>query len=303
MNKIDTYEEMEYRLYTGKSEFDKALSTLKGLVKGITIDGVVNKREVDELINWISLHEHLEQYLPFSELLPLIRNIVVDGIITADELQDLLWLCLQFDEGGKFYDLITLTMQELQGIVHGLLCDGELNDNEIKSINKWLQDNKILTGTYPYDEIVALLASIFEDGFIDEAERTRLIAYCSSFVDFSTSYNLNSADLATLREESHVSGICAKDPFIDIEDHTFCFTGKSSKCSRSEFEQVIAENDGIFNNNITKKTNYLLVGDDGNPCWAFNCYGRKVEKAIELRKQGSGIIIVHENDFWKLFDE
>lgn len=31
--------------------------------------------------------------------------------------------------------------------------------------------------------------------------------------------------------------------------------------------------------------------------WAFSCYGRKVEKAVQLRKDGSQVIIVHENDF------
>jgi hypothetical protein len=55
-------------------------------------------------------------------------------------------------------------------------------------------------------------------------------------------------------------------------------------------------------NSVSRKTNYLIVGDDGNPCWAFACYGRKVEKAINLRKQGTQIIIVHENDFWREID-
>lgn len=41
---------------------------------------------------------------------------------------------------------------------------------------------------------------------------------------------------------------------------------------------------GIFNKNINQKTDYLLVGNDGKPYLEFSCYGRKVEKAIELRK-------------------
>lgn len=47
----------------------------------------------------------------------------------------------------------------------------------------------------------------------------------------------------------------------------------------------------------SKKVNYLVVGGEGNPCWAYACYGRKVEKAVELRRQGHPIVIVHENDF------
>ena len=49
---------------------------------------------------------------------------------------------------------------------------------------------------------------------------------------------------------------------------------------------------------MTQKTDYLIVGNEGNPCWAFSCYGRKVEKAVELRKKGSNIQIINEDDFW-----
>ncbi|GMA55471.1 hypothetical protein GCM10025857_68280 [Alicyclobacillus contaminans] len=49
---------------------------------------------------------------------------------------------------------------------------------------------------------------------------------------------------------------------------------------------------------MTVDTDYLVVGDQGNPCWAFSCYGRKVEKAVKLRKQGRRILIIHEVDFW-----
>lgn len=49
--------------------------------------------------------------------------------------------------------------------------------------------------------------------------------------------------------------------------------------------------------NQHSKLNYLVIGAEGNPCWAFACYGRKVEKAVELRKKGVRVVIVHENDF------
>jgi len=32
-------------------------------------------------------------------------------------------------------------------------------------------------------------------------------------------------------------------------------------------------------------------------------YGRKVEKAIQLRKEGHKIILVHENDFWDAIED
>ena len=50
-------------------------------------------------------------------------------------------------------------------------------------------------------------------------------------------------------------------------------------------------------NSVSAKLDYLIIGADGNPCWAYACYGRKVEKAVDLRKTGSRLLLVHENDF------
>jgi hypothetical protein len=48
---------------------------------------------------------------------------------------------------------------------------------------------------------------------------------------------------------------------------------------------------------VSSKVDYLIIGADGNPCWAYACYGRKVEMAVQLRKQGSRLQLIHEHDF------
>lgn len=74
---------------------------------------------------------------------------------------------------------------------------------------------------------------------------------------------------------------------------------KSSKATRKELEKIIKNAGGFINfKSVTKETNYLIVGNDGNQCWAFSTYGRKVERTIELRKKGLKIMIIQENDFW-----
>lgn len=78
----------------------------------------------------------------------------------------------------------------------------------------------------------------------------------------------------------------------------FCFTGKSTKATRNEIAELIKKNNGNYHDSITKKTNYLIIGSEGNSCWAFSCYGRKVEKAMEMRKNGANILLINEIDFW-----
>ena len=48
---------------------------------------------------------------------------------------------------------------------------------------------------------------------------------------------------------------------------------------------------------------YLVIGANGNECWAYSAYGRKVEQAIELRKSGSRLTIIHEFDFWDAVED
>ena len=67
---------------------------------------------------------------------------------------------------------------------------------------------------------------------------------------------------------------------------------------RSEFEMKIAALGGIPHPRVTKDLNYLVIGSCGNPCWAYACYGRKVEMAMRLRREGSRLMIIHENDLW-----
>ena len=106
-----------------------------------------------------------------------------------------------------------------------------------------------------------------------------------------------------LLEKYSISGICAACQEIEFKDNLFCFTGQSLKAKRKDIADLVVSLGGKFNNNLTNKTRYLIVGNDGNPCWAFSCYGRKVEEAIERRKNGQHLTIVNEVDFWDAVED
>jgi hypothetical protein len=63
-------------------------------------------------------------------------------------------------------------------------------------------------------------------------------------------------------------------------------------------ESEVTSRGGWTHRNVTQDVTYVVVFDEGNPHWAFSCYGRKVEKAYTLRRKGHPISIVHEIDFW-----
>lgn len=250
----------EYRQFTTPSELQKAVNTLSGMIAGLSSDNNISESEINELVHWCTLHENLRSRHPFSELLPLIDKALADGVIDEEEQKDILWLCSNCTSSSKYYDVITSSIQFLNGLLHGSMADGELSDSEIIYLYKWLEENHSLSGTYPYDELYSLTNSILEDKKITQIERERLMAFASNLIEFKDSYNLVESDFVKLREAYSVQGIC--------------------------------------NSGVSKKTDYLVVGNGGNPCWAYSCYGRKIEEGLELRKNGAKLQIISEDDFW-----
>lgn len=287
----------DYRLYTQPAELHKAINTLRGLVAGIGADDTFSETEALELSNWISLHRDFIDCHPFSELIPMVENVCVGKALSEDTRKDILWLCGSFAAEGKYYDVITSGVQFLSGLVYGLLADGELTDDEILTLKTWLDSNDYLCGTYPYEELYSLVTSILADHSVSEDERNTLKAFIGNLIDFTSSFNLSEPEFRKLREEYSVAGICAMCPEIEFKGRIFCFTGESSK-PRSELEAIVAGLGGVVRSSVSTKTDYLVVGHEGNPCWAFSCYGRKIEEAIEIRKNGGKVQIVDENDFF-----
>lgn len=293
----------DYQKFTRPAELHKAVNTLRGLVAGINSDNGASEAEMAELTHWCELHSHLRDRHPFSELLPVVDAACADGVVTEDEAKDILWLCNNFADNSSYYDMTTSSIQFLSGLVHGIMADGDLSNREIAALSSWINANDFLAGTYPFDEIHGMLCAILADGKITEDERNRLMALFSNILDFTSSLNLNRADFDELREKYSISGICAACPDISFAGKIFCFTGESLRAKRAEIADIINSLGGTLRSSVSAKTDYLIVGNSGNPCWAYACYGRKIEEAVALRQEGAKVVIVNETDFWDAVDD
>lgn len=295
---IDKDELHGIRKFTTKAEIDKAFHTLEGILKGIYIDREINKIEIEELSAWCANYIDFIDKPPFSEVIPLIIKSLEDGVLTEDELEDLKWFINNLITKNKYYDIVTSDIQRLEGIIHGILADNDINDAEIESLKQWLFDNEHLIGIYPFDEIESTIVGITEDGVVTDEERKYLKVFLSQFIDYKQSYTIDKIEIEELKKQIHIAGVCSINAVIELRDKVFCFTGTSKKVKRIELTKIIEDKGGKYNNNVLNNTDYLIVGSEGNPCWAFSCYGRKVEKAMQQRKIGNKICIVNEIDFW-----
>jgi len=294
---------MSYRAFTKPAELHKAINTLRGLVAGISSAGGVSSAEMTELVNWCALHAHLYDRHPFSEILPVIKQSLEDGKIDPEEQANILWLCSNFVDDSKYYDLATSSIQFLNGMVHGIMADGILSDTEIHALKVWLDANEFLQGTYPYDELQVFVYEILKDGVITEDERNALVAFMSNLIEFKDSANLVEADYEGLRKKYSVGGICAMCPELVFPRSTFCFTGKFYRGQRAEITAEVEQLGGIVRTAVSGSTDYLVVGNAGNPCWVYACYGRKIEEAMLLRRNGGKVQIVNETDFWDAVED
>ncbi len=293
----ESSEHDEYFRFTGRARLSRDMHILEGYVRGIAADSKIQDIELKRLMQWISGHKEFADRHPFNEVIPKIQRIISDGIADEEERADLLWLSSKFTTEDEYYDDVTSDLQRLQGMLAGILSDGKITEGEIGGLESWIKDRSYLRGCWPFDYLYGIIEHVMRDGRIDAQEHEALLQLFGEFFA-----NGERKAVGALEAGATVSGVCANCPEIAFPSHGFCFTGASERGSKRELEVVVIQRGGVFHKGIREDTNYLVVGSRGNPCWAFACYGRKIEEALHRRCNGQRIDVVHERDFWQVAD-
>jgi len=294
-NKKINEDNHKYWKFTSPYRVEKAMNTLTGIVQGIAADNTITSQEISLLRQWVAENEEFRNKNPLKELIDRIEEALSDNFLDSEEIEDILWLCEKFNHFNGKISHVTADMQKLHGIFAGIIADGVVSKSELEQLSNWIDEHEHLKGTWPYDETESLILQVLKDGIIDNEEHKLLLNFFSEFLRVdqhkTLKYPLNEVD-------KPIQGLCAVCPDVTIARKTFCVTGKLKNKTRKEVASIITTNNGCFSKNLNKDVDYLLIGSDGNEAWAFSCYGRKVEQAINLRKEGHEIILIHEFDFW-----
>lgn len=283
----------EYFKFTGRSRLDKSFNSLLGMIEGISVDSIINRAEVEFLNLWLNEHQELKGHHPYNELLPVVENAIADGILTTEEKQDIIWLCEKL-RSSEFFDQTTADIQRLHAMLGGIASDGTITEEELRGLSNWLSEHEHLKTCWPYEEVGSLITGVLSDKKIDSIEQQFIKELFTEFTSILDNKTIVSPKITV---NGNVMGLCAVCPDITFLGSKFCFTGTSYKYTRPQLSELVKKFGGEVVNSISAKLDYLIIGADGNPCWAYACYGRKVEKAIELRKAGSHLLLIHENDF------
>lgn len=290
---LDVFDNNGYQIYCSAAQLEKDLNILKGIMAGINSDHNVNLHEVALIKDWINNARAFERYYPYRVFIDNLRKVIEDNIITEEEVQDINWLCQQYlNKDNPYYCAITSATQTLTGILSGITADGEINEEEIDFLNHWLDEHLFLRKTWLFDEIYRVTKEIvftrhLSPNLLSEIQKiTNMVA--SDLGETDNSKLIENIKLDTEHSE------------IVIEGKSFCITGNSLYNTRREIVEMIESNGGVAMTAVSSKTNYLLICDEKNSCWAFASYGRKVEKALQLQSSGkSNIEILYEVDFYR----
>jgi NAD-dependent DNA ligase len=279
-----------YIRFCGPSIVAKNLNALLGIIQGVAIDAKINGKELGYLRDWIAGLGDMALRHPFNELVKALHGAVADSVLSKEEHDDILWLCNKIVSEHRVGD----SMQRLHGILAGIASDQVIGEQELRRLSAWMDEHGELETCWPYDEINALITQVLRDKKVSSDEQEQLLNFFSEFGQIGGAKTLSQAPIG---KEAKISGVCAVSPDVKFEGMRFCFTGASKKYTRRDFRDLVLGRGGYFVDYVGPGLNYLVIGGEGNPCWAYACYGRKVETAMTLRRDGHRIVLVHEYDF------
>jgi len=180
---------------------------------------------------------------------------------------------------------------EMLGLARGVLADGALNQGEAEFLLRWLEERPESLSVWPFSVLFLRLRDALQDGHLDAEEEADLMAL---LLDYTGGGGLAGGEDTSASRQSSTLPLCNPAPEIEFEDCHFVLTGKFITGTRAECETEILERGGLTQSNPTHKTRFVVIGNLGSTDWAQSSYGRKIQKAVELRADGRDIAIVSE---------
>lgn len=274
IKKYDLKETKEFIKYIADPVLRKNITEFYGMLRGFSIDNVITDEEASYIKSWRDQFEPYSYREEISKIIGSIDTALLDGVITEEEVTNIQGIV------KNYLDMVntapsTLATQILNGILEGIVKDGEVSEVECKKLREWLYDNIYLSGHYPFDKIIQAVEDILADGIVTKEESNQLSKLINDL--------LNPVETLT----SNIN---------DVEGKHICLSGNFEYGSKQEVEKYIVERGGLIDNSVKKSTDILVVGNCECQSYSQGTFGTKVIKAMEYNEKGSNISIVKEKD-------
>lgn len=268
------HEIQSFEQYVSSPVIRKSISEFYGIVRGFSLDNKILPEEVAYIRKWKDENKQYSSFEEIGAIISAIDRILEDGIVTVKEtfqIQQTIKKYMDDISGSP----VTLATQILNGIMEGIIVDGEITTEESENLRCWLYDNIYLSGHYPFDKVIAILEMALSDSVISREE--------SKYITETIQGILNPVDSLKVHLNS-------------VEGKSVCLSGNFAYGSKADVERYIIKHGGTIDTSVKKSTNILLVGACECQAYSHGTYGTKVKKAIEYNNKGCNIQIVKESD-------
>lgn len=167
---------------------------------------------------------------------------------------------------------------QLIGICSGIAADGVVNKDEVAFLSSWLDDHREVCGHFPGNVLSERIAAILDDGFISDDEREDLL---QALRQISGNHFVETGAASPESPAVQADEVVA----VEFSGKVFCLTGKFVFGPRARCQEATASLGAQCESDVTKRTDYLVIGSLVSPDWKHETYGRKIEKAMKLREE------------------
>ena len=163
----------------------------------------------------------------------------------------------------RIKELASNRESELCGILQGVIycCDPEIHWAE--NLAMWLERHTELHQHWPGNSLRLMLLPFLRKQHAG-ADLSRLLNFCRSLIAFQ-------GDPKALED-------------FAVQNKNFVFSGTFCRSHRQNYEEAVRKLGGSVQDNITRKTDYLVIGDHPAPSWNNSIYGKKIQRAQEYER-------------------
>ena len=180
---------------------------------------------------------------------------------------------------------------ELLGLAKGVLADGVVNEKEAAFFAQYVLAHPEIEDDPVLRLLVRRVRQIFADGKVDAEEREELKSLMEDLVGGRASLTLGYDAATELPLDSPAPLMCYG------RDEVYVFTGRFAYGTRRQCQQEVLDRQSEVEDNVTRRTTFVVIGSFGSRDWTTTAYGNKIRRAVELREGGFAVRLVSE-DHW-----
>jgi len=177
------------------------------------------------------------------------------------------------------------------GFCAGIVCDGRILQREAQAILERFRASEVLMTAAPFARLRRAVEGAIADGVLDEAEAEELREWIAQLVGdgFVDTGIPNIGGVARL-----------DDPITDpaqvrLEAARFVLTGPMKMGPRAWIRAEIERSGGVFQQGMTRCTDYLVVSSTASRHWRTTHFGTKIERGRQLIEAGAALRFVSED--------